>query len=122
MAQFPIYTTHGNWGGMLINGYIYNTRGDWVGWVTKESHVFSTKGKYVGWLSKDFRILCKKTHESSQPSRAVPPTPPLKVQLPASAALPPLMADLPFDTLDVLDDDPERLHPLHDDPDAKDMD
>ena len=122
MAQYPIYTTRGDWGGMLIGIYFYNTRGEWMGWTARNGQVFSVAGKYVGWLSKDFRILRKKVLDQEMPPCPPPPQPALKVRLPTSAPLPPLMADLPFDTLDVLDDDPERLHTLDNDPDAKDMD
>jgi hypothetical protein len=122
MAQFPIYTTRGDWGGMLIDANIYSPRGEWIGWLTKDGQVFSVVGKYVGWLSKDFRILRKKVLDRPVAPCQPPAQPPLKVRLPVSAPLPPLMADLPFDTYDVLDDDEERLHTLDDDPDAKDMD
>ena len=122
MAKFPIYSTRGDWGGMLIDTCLYNPRGEWVGWITKDGQVFSVAGKYIGWLSKDFRILRKKVLDRVMPPRQPPAQPPLKVQLPTSAPLPPLMADLPFDTFDVLDEDPQRLHTLGDDPEAKDMD
>ena len=122
MAQFPIYTTRGEWAAMLIDIYLYNPRGEWVGYLTKTGHVFSVAGKYVGWLSKDFRILRKKVQDQTIPASRPPARPALKVRLPVNAPLPPLMADLSFDTFDVMDDEPERLHTLDDDPDAQDMD
>ena len=122
MAQYPIYTTRGDWAAMLIDAYLYNPRGDWVGYINKNGQVFSIMGKYVGWLSKDFRILRKKVQDETIPAFPPPTRPALKVRLPAHVSLPPLMADLPFDTYDVMDDDPERLHTLDDDPDARDMD
>lgn len=122
MPQFPIYTTRGEWAAMLIDIYLYNSRGDWVGYINKSGQVFSVVGKYVGWLSKDFRILRKKVHDITIPACRPPARPALKVRLPVNAPLPPLMADLPFDTFDVMDDEPERLHTLDDDPDAQDMD
>jgi hypothetical protein len=122
MAQYPIYTTRGDWAAMLIDIYLYNPRGEWVGYINKSGHVFSVVGKYVGWLSKDFRVLRKKVQDQTIPAFRPPPRPALKVRLPANAPLPPMLAELPFDTFDVLDDEPERLHPLGDDPDAQDMD
>ena len=122
MAQHPIYTTRGDWAGLLIDGSIYDRRGEWTGWITKEGQVFSVSGKYVGWLSKDFRILRKKVIEKPVPPRRAPAPATLKVSMPPHAPLPPLMADLPFDTFDVNDDEPERLHTLENDPEAKDMD
>jgi hypothetical protein len=106
---------------MLIDVCLYNTRGDWVGYISKTGHVYSVMGKYVGWLSKDFRILRKKTQDRTVPGCPLPPHPVLKVRMPANVPLAPLMADLPFDTLDVMQDEPERVHTLDDDPDAKDM-
>ena len=121
MAQYPIYTTRGEWVAMLIDVCLYNTRGDWVGFISKNGHVFSVMGKYVGWLSKDFRILRKKAQDQTVPACPPPAHPALKVRLPANVPLPTLMADLPFDTLDVMEEEAERLHTLDDDPDAKDM-
>ncbi len=122
MAQYPIYTSRGEWTAMLIDVCFYDTRGNWVGYLSKTGQVFSVMGKYVGWLSKDFRILRKKTQDTTVPAGPLPPHPALKVRLPANVPLAPLMADLPFDTLDVMQEEPERLHTLDDDPDAKDMD
>ena len=107
---------------MLIDACLYDTRGSWVGYLSKTGQVFSVTGKYVGWLSKDFRILRKKVQNQTMPLHPPPAPPTLKVRLPPHVALAPLMADLPFDTLDVMQEEPERLHTLDDDPDAKDMD
>jgi hypothetical protein len=122
MAQYPIFTTRGDWAAMLVDVHLYNPRGDWVGYINKNGQVFSVMGKYVGWLSKDFRILRKKVQDQTIPACPPPPRPALKVRMPVHVHLPPLMADLPFDTFDVMDDEPDRLHTLDDDPDAQDMD
>ncbi len=122
MAQFPIYTSRGEWTAMLIDVYLYNTRGDWVGYISKTGQVFSVMGRYVGWLSKDFRILRKKVQDQTIPAGPRPARPALKVRMPPYVPLAPLMADLPFDTMDVMQEEPERLHALDDDPNAKDMD
>jgi hypothetical protein len=122
MAQYPIYNTRGEWAAMLIDVFLYNARGEWAGYISKNGHVFSVMGKYVGWLSKDFRILRKKVQDQTIPACPPPVQPPLKVRMPDHVPLPPLMANLPFDTFDVMEDEPERLHPLNEDPDAADMD
>jgi hypothetical protein len=122
MPQFPLYTTRGEWAAQLVDGYLYNNRGDWVGFIDKDSQIFSISGEYVGWLSKDFRILRKRDTDEAAPRRPLPARPPLKIQLPASAPLPRLMAELNFDTVDVLDEMPERLYPVGADPLAKDID
>lgn len=122
MAQFAIYTSRGDWAGMLVGNYLYNTNGEWVGYLTRAGNVFSVLGKYVGWLSKDFRILRKKVQGETVPAGPPPPRPALKVRVPATAPLASLMAELPFGTFDVLAEEPERLHTLDDDRDAPDMD
>jgi hypothetical protein len=122
MAHYPIYTTRGEWAALLIDVFLYNHRGEWAGYISKNGYVFSVMGKYVGWLSKDFRILRKKVQGQTIPECPLPVQPALKVRMPDHVPLPPLMADLPFDTFDVMDDEPERLHTLDEDPDAQDMD
>ena len=123
MAQYPIYNTRGEWVALLVEGHLYNPRGEWAGYLSKNGLVFSVSGKYVGWLSKDFRILRKKSQDQAIPASPPPPArPALKLRVPDHVPLPPLMADLPFDTFDVMEDEPERLHNLDEDPDAKDMD
>jgi len=42
--------------------------------------------------------------------------------MPSAAPLPPLMSELSYDTVDVFDEMPERLHTLDADPAAKDID
>jgi hypothetical protein len=123
MTQFPLYTSRGQWAGMLVDGHLYNMRGEWIGWVERDGSVFSVSGVYVGQLAHDMRVLSKHAwHEMTRPRRTSPSRPPLKITLPSHAPLPPLMAELSHDTVDVLDECPERLHTLDADPDAKDLD
>ena len=122
MAQFPIYNSRGEWVALLADVCLYNPRGEWVGYISRSGQVFSVIGKYVGWLSRDFRILRKKTQDQTIPTSPPPPHPALKLRVPDHVPLPPMMADVPFDTFDVMCDEPERLHNLDDDPDAQDMD
>jgi hypothetical protein len=107
---------------MLVETHLYNPKGEWIGWLSRDGNIYSVVGLYVGWLSRDFRILRKRALDSPPPPRQPPARPPLKIQLPTTAPLPPLMSDLPYDTIDVCDDAADRLHTVDDDPDAKDMD
>ena len=111
-TQFPIYTTHGDWVAMLVGRYLYNTHGDWLGWVDSESRVFSARGDYAGWLSRDFRVLTHRDTTSLVPRREPPPAPPA-VKMPASVPLPPLMAEITFDTVDLFEEKRQRLDPLN---------
>lgn len=107
----PIYTTSGDTGGFLVYPYIYNLVGDWIGWVTPQKKVYSVYGKYVGWLSDDPRVLRKRTQEFHHPDLTPPPNP-IHFLAPATVPLPPMMPELSFSTLDVLEDRPELLPTL----------
>jgi hypothetical protein len=123
MKQFPVYTSRGQWAATLLpNGHLYNERGDWIGWVERDSRVYSVIGLYVGELSRDFRILRKRAVEHVDGARHSPPERPAeRITLPAHMPLPPLLGEINFDTIDVLDECPDLLHTLDADPAAKDM-
>jgi len=123
MRQFPLYTSRGRWAATLLaNGHLYNERGDWIGWVERDSRVYSVSGRYVGELSRDFRILRKRALDAVNGARHTPPERPAeRITLPANMPLPPLFGEIGFDTIDVLDEQPELLHTLDADPAAKDM-
>ena len=109
-TQFPIYTTHGDWVAMLVGRYIYDREGHWIGWVDAESHVYSVRGDYAGWLARDFRVLRHRDTTELYPRRQSPPPPP-RIEMPLSVPLPPMMAELTFDTVDLFEDAPQRLDP-----------
>lgn len=117
----PIYTTRGDLGAYLVYPYLYNRTGEWIGWVTKTREVYSVLGHYVGWLSDDPRILRKRAHDFSNP-RVVPPETPARIRVPVSAPLPPMMSELTYSTIDVLDEEPERLSTADSDDLREDMD
>ena len=122
MAQHALYTTSGDWAGILVDQYLYNPQGEWIGWVDMEKRVFSVSGEYVGWLTKDFRVLCRRDTGETQPRRRPPSQPPTRVGVPASVPLAPLMSELTQDIADVFDEMPHRLYTLDADPTAKDID
>jgi hypothetical protein len=109
-TQFPIYTSSGDWAAMLIGRYLYDPQGQWIGWIDSKGLVFSVRGEYVGWLSRDFRVLRKRGGDG-EPRRDPPPAPP-RVRLPMSVALPPMLAGLSYDTMDVFEEAAHRLDPL----------
>lgn len=106
----PIYTTNGDCKAMLVSPNIYNMSGEWIGWVTPDNEVYDVNGLYVGWLSTDMRILRKRTITHIERREA--PDPPKSIRAPATIPLPPLMAELPYSQVDVLDEEPERLHTI----------
>jgi len=106
--RIPIYTSLGDLGAFLIYPYLYNQLGEWIGWVTPERDVYSVLGSYAGWLSDDPRILRKRSYHFSKPRIKPPPKPP-RISVPASVPLPPMMSELRYTTVDVLEEEPERL-------------
>lgn len=105
----PIYTTPGDWAALMVFPYLYNTIGEWIGWVGVDRQVFDVDGVYVGWLTSEPRILRKRIIEDELPRTSVLDTPP-RIRPPATVPLPPMMAELPFEIIDVLEEEPERLH------------
>jgi hypothetical protein len=105
----PIYTTPGDWSALLMYPYIFNTIGEWIGYMNPRREVFDVDGVYVGWLSPEPRILRKRIVEGTLKREDVP-EPPDRIRPPATVPLPPMMAELPFEIIDVLEEEPERLH------------
>ena len=110
-APMILFTSRGDWGAFLIYPYLFNTIGDWIGWATPKKEIFNLDGSLVGTISADNRIIRKRIIETQPPKRPVPPAP-SKPRIPAAIPLPPRMAELPFDTIDVLEDKPELLHTM----------
>ena len=111
MTLIPIYDSKGDADAFLEYPYIFNRNGDWVGFVTPRREVYSVLGYYVGYLSNDPRILRRRA-TSTLRSRAVIPPPRRRINPPANPPLAPLMSELSGSTIDVLLDEPERLHPV----------
>ena len=117
----PIYTTPGDLGAYLSYPYLFNRNGEWIGWVTVKKEVYSVMGSYVGFIGDGPRILRRRSYDFSKP-RVSPPPPQKRVSVPATVPLPPMMAELPFTHIDVLDDEPERLSPADSHDLREDMD
>jgi hypothetical protein len=108
-AIFPIYTSKGDAEAFLVYPYLYNRTGEWIGWVSADRMVYSVLGFFVGELTAEPRIIRKRI-TSSLRARKSPPANPGRITIPATVPLPPMMSDLRFGVLDVLLDEPERLH------------
>ncbi|HEY6073562.1 MAG TPA: hypothetical protein VIV15_09270 [Anaerolineales bacterium] len=110
-ALIPVYSSRGDTEAFLMYPYLYNRSGEWIGWVTSRREVYSVLGYYVGYLSDDPRILRKRATSTLKP-RLRPPTAPPRLRPPATIALAPLMSELSHSVIDVLAEEPERLHTL----------
>ena len=105
----PIYASNGDAEAFLVFPYLFDRSGEWIGWVTPKREVYSVMGLYVGNLSDDARIVRRRGEDENRP-HLQPPTKPGKIATPPSIPLAPLMSDLPLGLIDVLQDEPERLH------------
>jgi hypothetical protein len=110
-SVIPIYTSRGDAEAFLVYPYLYNRSGEWIGWVTADRQVYSVLGFYVGDLTAEPRIIRKRITATLKP-RKTPPARPQSLAVPATIPLAPLMGDLRFGVMDVLLDEPERLHTL----------
>ncbi len=117
----PIYTTRGDLGAYLVYPHIFNQQGEWVGFVTPKREVYSVLGHYIGWLTDDPRILRKRSYDFSNP-RVKPPPPQPRIRVPASVPLPPMMSELTYTHIDILEEEPERLSTVDFDELREDMD
>jgi hypothetical protein len=111
MALIPIYSSRGDAEAFLAYPHLFNRNGDWVGWVTPKREVYSVLGYYVGYVTEDPRILRKRGTSTLKP-RLQPPSAPKSINMPATVPLPRMMRELSAGTIDVLQDEPDRLHPL----------
>lgn len=105
----PIYSSRGEVDAYLVFPYLFNRSGEWTGIVTAQREVYSVLGSYVGYLTNDPRIVRKRSEDTFKPRLKMPPSPG-RISLPASSPLAPLMSDLPQGLVDILVEEPERLH------------
>ena len=105
----PIYSSRGEVEAFLVFPYLFNKHGEWIGCVTPQREVYSVLGNYVGALTSDPRIVRPRSGDTLRPRLKVP-TPPGRLTTPARLPLAPLMSDLTHSLVDVLLEEPERLH------------
>jgi hypothetical protein len=120
-AVIPIYTSRGDAEAFLCYPYLHNRLGEWIGWVTADRQVYSVLGFYVGELTAEPRIIRKRITASLKPRKS-PPATPTRLLIPSTIPLAPLMGDLRFGVLDILMDEPERLHTLDSGEERQDAD
>jgi hypothetical protein len=107
----PIYSSRGETDAFLVFPYLFNRTGEWIGFVTPQRDVYSVLGYYVGNLTNDPRIVRKRATSTLKP-RLKPPPSPGRIAPPATVPLAPMMSDLTLSQVDVLVEEPERLHTL----------
>jgi hypothetical protein len=117
----PIYTSRGDAEAFLLYPHLFNRLGEWIGWVTPQREVYSVMGYFVGTLTNDPRIVRNRSGDADKP-RQNPPRPPGRVTTPAQVPLAPMMTELTHSLIDVLAEEPERLHTLDSGDLREDMD
>jgi hypothetical protein len=110
-ALIPVYNSKGDAEAFLAYPHLHNRNGDWIGWVTPKREVYSVLGYYVGYLTDEPRILRKRVTSTLKP-RLSPPAVPRRISPPATVPLAPLMREITYSTVDILLEEPERLHAL----------
>jgi hypothetical protein len=120
-SLIPIYTSRGDAEAFLVYPYLFNRTGDWIGFATPKKEIYSVMGFYVGTLTNEPRIVRKRATSTLKP-RMQPPAAPQKVYPPATVPLAPMMGDLSISMVDVLMDEPERLHTVDSGEQRQDMD
>jgi hypothetical protein len=117
----PIFSSRGETDAFLVFPYLFNRGGEWIGFVTPQRDVYSVLGVYAGTLTNEPRIIRKRATNAFKP-RLNPPPHPGKISIPAVVPLAPLMSDLTASLVDVLAEEPERLHTLDTGEFREDMD
>lgn len=105
----PVYTTKGDLEAYLLYPHLYSRQGEWIGFVRPDRQVYSVHGHYVGWLSDGPRVLRKLADGFDRGRISVPHPGILKIRPPALSPLAPMMSELTFGTIDVLQEQPELL-------------
>lgn len=105
----PIYSSRGEVEVFLVFPFLFNRSGEWIGCVTPQKEVYSVLGAYVGFLTNDPRIVRHRSDDVVRPRLKLTP-PPGRLATPANLPLAPLMSDLTHSLVDVLVEEPERLH------------
>jgi hypothetical protein len=117
----PIYSSRGEVEAFLVFPFLFNRSGEWIGCVTAQREVYSVMGFYVGSLTNDPRIVRQRSDNMVRPHITVTP-PPGRINIPANLPLAPMMSGLPHSLVDVLVEEPERLHTVDSGELREDMD
>jgi hypothetical protein len=80
-----IHRWSGQYFGFLLDGYLFNRQGEYVGWATDEGAVWLRDGRFLGELVEDNYIL--RRNAMMEPSRRIPKIQPIR-PIPPIPALP----------------------------------
>ncbi len=111
---FFIFDTAGEWHATALNWYIFDGRGDYIGFIRNEGYdVYTTSGEWIGNIYQDGRIIRNRNADRPPLLKKLPPKPPQTEAAAARAACAaPRRSRL--QQLDVLDWDPEVFKRISD--------
>lgn len=113
--NFFIYNTAGEWLATKMGVYIFDVRGDYIGYVLTDDHdVYTTSGEWIGNLYPDGRIIRKRNYTRRPLMKDLPPKPAKPEKLPSRAPLQQIPGDLGYDKVDVMEWDEEVFKRLSD--------
>lgn len=118
----PIYSSQGEAEAYLVFPYLFNRSGEWIGCVTPQREVYSVMGYYIGSLTDEPRIVRSRGEDYSLKPRLKLPAAPRRIAIPATTRLAPMMKDLTHSLIDVLSEEPEKLHTVDSGELREDMD
>ncbi len=111
---FFIFDTAGDWHATVLGWYIFDARGDYIGFIRNEGFdVYTTSGEWIGNIINDGRIIRNRNADRPPLLKQLPAKPP-KPKLPPRAPLAPQTGDLGFSKIDVLEWDPEVFKRISD--------
>lgn len=103
----PIYQNNGKVVAVVTRGYLVNLEGYPIGFL-HGARVYDLVGDYVGTLSEDRRLL--RARRTPGWENIVPPPRSMRVRgIPQGFPLAPMFAELPYQTIDFIEDYPDRL-------------
>jgi hypothetical protein len=111
---FFIFDTRGEPHGIKLGDYLYDMRGEYMGYVRGPNYdVYTGSGEWIGNIIPDGRIVRKRTADR-KPLETRRPQPQPRIRITQRVPLPPMTADLGFNTIDVLEWDEDIFKRISD--------
>ncbi len=104
----PIYRSDGDWVAVVHQGHLYNADGEWLGFLIGKD-VYDPMGKYLAYISDDRRLLRTRREPRDKPQKTASPRPQQRLRFPSNMPLAPMLPALPYSTIDMFEEYPERL-------------
>ena len=104
----PIYRTDGEWVALIHQGHLFNVDGEWLGFMIAND-VYDPQGYYLAYISDDKRLLRSRQEPRDKARKTPPPKRPQRPRVRSSVPLSPMLASLPYSTIDMFEEYEARL-------------